>query len=513
MMEDALYREESLEEFSGNLCIEALKAPRDPDQVINDLMVFPKYLETYRNKSVAERRLLTQNLARIHQPLDREMEVEAAIDRCIRWGYVDRNPLSPEYAVQISNLYKASAKYMDIQSVGSYHPHTYGFSILGISGIGKTTTVETILRYYPQVIRHCNYKGVPVSFVQIPCIKLDCTPDGSLKGICLAFFQKVDALIGTDYFEQFRKHCTLDVLMLKMAQIAFTCNVGLIVLDELQNVCTAAKDVPAKVLNFFVTLVNTIGVPVVMIGTPKALSILQNEFQQAKRGSGQGDALWERMQNNGEWDTFCKAIWRFQYTRETVPYSPEMRDALYTEALGIPFLAVHIYKLVQEDAILYGTETFTSKDFKRIANKRMGLTKPMRDAMRVGKEVDMKQFSDITPFCLKDYQEDFSVVSEAKAPAKKPPEKMNIQKAATLTLMGLGLSHADADKYVCHAIANLKDCKQDTLIAQEAYRLFQKHEIQEPVKAPLVGMKGYKDLNTAGLIDTAATMEVPHGYV
>lgn len=509
-MSEFLYRKAELEDFMGNPCIEALKAPREPDQVIQDLMIFPKYYDWQRKESVATRRLLTQNLARIHQPLSREMEIEAAIDRCIRWGYVDRNPLSPEYAALLSDLYTASVEHRDIQTIEGYHPHTYGFAILGISGIGKSTTVEAILSYYPKVIRHRNYKGRMLSIIQIPWIKLDCAPDGSLKGICLAFFQKIDALVGTNYFEQFRKRSTLDVMMLKMAHLALVYNVGLIILDELQNICTAAKDVPAKVLNFFVTLVNTIGVPVVMIGTPKALTILQNEFQQAKRGSGQGDALWERIQNDSEWDTFCEAIWRYQYTREVVPYSPEMRNALYEEALGIPFLAVQIYKLVQEDAILYGKESFTEKDFKRIANKKMGLTKPMRDAMRAGKEVDMQQFSDISPFCLEDFRDNYSVTAEAKAPAKEPPKKVDARKAATLTLMGLGLSLPEADKFVCHAIANLKECTQETMIAQEAYQLYMRHGIQESNPAPLTGMTGYNDILAAGLIDAAPAMEVQH---
>ena len=513
VMTEIEYRNEEIEDFMGNPCIEALKVPREPDQVIHDLMVFPKYYPGHREKSVAQRRLLTQNLARIHQPLSREVEVEAAIDRCIRWGYADRNPLSPEYAAQISSIYAAVTKKLTIQDVNGYHPHTYGFSLLGISGIGKSTTVETILSYYPKVIRHTNYRGVPLSMIQIPWIKLDCTPDGSLKGICLSFFQKIDERVGTDYFEQFSKRTTLDCLMLRMAQVAFAYNVGLIVLDELQNVCTAAKDVSSKILNFFVTLVNTIGVPVVMIGTPKALSILQNEFQQAKRGSGQGDALWERMQNDSDWDTFCESIWRYQYTKENVPYSTEMRNALYAEALGIPFLAVHIYKLVQEDAILYGKETFTSKDFKRIANKRMGLTKPMRDAMRAGKEVNMSQFADITPFNLKDYQEDFSVANEPRKEATKPLEKVSIQKAATITLMGLGLSQTEADKFVCRAIVNLKNCKNETLIAREAYKLYMNQATQCPLTSPLTGMSGYQDVLDAGLIDNAPTKEVQHAYV
>lgn len=40
------YREDELEEFRCNPCIEALKAPREPDQVIQDLMIFPSTLKT-----------------------------------------------------------------------------------------------------------------------------------------------------------------------------------------------------------------------------------------------------------------------------------------------------------------------------------------------------------------------------------------------------------------------------------------------------------------------------------
>ena len=512
-MTTATYRNEILSDFRGNLLIEALPEPREPAQAIKDLMVLPDYSGADRKLSVANRRILTQNIARIHHPLPRELEVEGAIDRCLRWGYVDRDPLLPGYAAQLSAGYKASLHGNGIQNKREYHPHTYGFSILGISGIGKSTTVETILSHYPQVIRHSNYQGIPLSLTQVTWAKLDCPADGSLKGLCLSFFDQLDRLLGTDYCDQYRKRTTLDVLMLKMAQLATAYNVGLIVLDELQNLCSAAKDVPAKVLNYLVTLVNSIGVPVVTIGTPKALSILQNEFQQAKRGCGQGDALWERMKNDSEWDTFCKAIWPFQYTRNEVHYSPEMRNALYSEALGIPFLAVHIYKLVQEDAILSGKETFIGKDFKRVANRKMGLTKPMRDAIRAGKEVNLQQFVDISPFSLQDYQEDYSVACEARKPATKPPEKKDIRKAAAITLMGLGLSQVDADKFVCQAVAILKDCTQETIIAREAYQLFQKQEIQEPVPAPLEGMSGYQNLLSAGLIDNAQTKDDFHESV
>ena len=263
-MTTATYRNEILSDFRGNLLIEALPEPREPAQAIKDLMVLPDYSGADRQLSVANRRILTQNIARIHHPLPRELEVEGAIDRCLRWGYVDRDPLLPGYAAQLSAGYKASLHGNGIQNKREYHPHTYGFSILGISGIGKSTTVETILSHYPQVIRHSNYQGIPLSLTQVTWAKLDCPADGSLKGLCLSFFDQLDRLLGTDYCDQYRKRTTLDVLMLKMAQLATAYNVGLIVLDELQNLCSAAKDVPAKVLNYLVTLVNSIGVPVIL---------------------------------------------------------------------------------------------------------------------------------------------------------------------------------------------------------------------------------------------------------
>ena len=502
------YRNEDLPIFQNHPCIEALPEPFEPNQAIRKLMIRPEYSEEDRKRSVAKRRLLTQNLARLHQPLSREVDIFSAIDRCIRWGYVDRNPLTPEFIAQLSSCYKAAARGLTLRNLHEYHPHTYGFSILGISGIGKSTTVETILSFYPQVIRHTNYRGIPLSLTQITWVKLDCTPDGSLKGLCLAFFQKLDELTGcTSYYQQYQNRCTLDNMILKMAHLVKVFHVGLIVLDELQNLCTATKDIPAKVLNFFVTLVNTIGVPVVMIGTPKALSILQSEFQQAKRGSGQGDALWERMKNDQEWDMFCRSIWEYQYTQTNVPFTPEMRNALYAEAQGIPFLAVHIYKLVQEDAILSGREKFTPKDFRRVATEKMGLTKPMRDALRIGKDVDLQQFLDIAPFSLKDYSDNYSVAAETKNPVKVPPVKPNIQEAAIVTMLGMGLSYSDANSCVSWAIAKLANCTVPSHIAQTAYEYFNSRNRKLPEKAPLDNLSGYDALLQAGFIDAGRIQE------
>lgn len=500
---DALYRDESLDEFRFNPLIEALPAPFEPGDAIKKLMVRPPYSEADRQCPSSRRQLLTQRIVRLHQPMEREVDVFGRIDRCIRWGYADRNPLSPAYAAQLAAGYEASSAGGGLNYVGGCHPHTYGFSILGISGIGKSTAVETVLSLYPQVIRHASYRGIPLHMHQISWMKLDCSCDGSLKGLCMDFFRGLDDLLGTGYCRQYgSRRATLDQMMIAMSRLCVSHNVGVLVIDEIQNLCGAQKGVPERVLNFFVTLVNTVGVPVIMVGTPKALSILRNEFQQAKRGSGQGDALWERMKNDASWELFCRAVWTYQYTKGSVPFTTRMRNALYDEAQGIPFLAVHIYKLVQEDAILSEKETFSAKDIHRVASEKMGLTKPMREAMKAGKEVDLRQYVDIAPFSYSDFKDNYSVAAELKSPAEGPPKTPSVQEAATVTLMGLGLSHAEASSFVCAALAEDKSgCPAAQAIARKAYQFYLSWPADAGVDAgPLSGLSGYSAMKEAGVI-------------
>lgn len=102
----------------------------------------------------------------------------------------------------------------------------------------------------------------------------------------MVFFRELDDLLGTDYCRQYNsRRAKLDQMMIAMSRLCVSHNVIVLSIDEIQNLCSAQKGVPESVLSFF-TLVNTIGVPVIMIGTPKAFPILQNEFQQAKHGSG-----------------------------------------------------------------------------------------------------------------------------------------------------------------------------------------------------------------------------------
>ena len=71
-----------------------------------------------------------------------------------------------------------------------------GFTIIGVSGVGKSTAVEKILSLYPQRIVHTKYRERPLAFTQLVWLKLDCPHDGSLKQLCYQFFYALDLAAG-----------------------------------------------------------------------------------------------------------------------------------------------------------------------------------------------------------------------------------------------------------------------------------------------------------------------------
>ena len=278
-----------------------------------------------------------------------------------------------------------------------------------------------------------------------------------------------------------------------------------IVIDEIQSLAVAKDEsIPVKTLNFLVTLVNTIGVPVILVGTPRALTFLQKEFQQAKRASGQGDALWEHMQNDHVWRMFVTAIWKYQYTRLPVELTDHMVNALFDEAVGIPFLAVHIYKLVQEFAIYSGEETFTPQSIHTIASQKMKLTLEMRKSLLSGKDINLQQFLDLTPFRADDFMQTISQnINPPEPEAPVPVPKPDLREMSVQALLAFGLDRPCALNYVNRALARFPSCSHSAVLAREAYHDFlqnQDNEKAAPLSAKKVLTGGYAENLSNGFI-------------
>ena len=399
------YLPQMIEEYKENPFIEALPPILSVAQAVDALTVEPGYHEAERELDAYYRFHCIQRLFRYFQPLDTHIDIEQRISRSIRQGYVNRNPVKQQYTKRLRQCDDAvQGRSFDVADFRSVRSTAAGFTVIGMSGVGKTTAVERVLSLYPQCITHTQYDGQPLYVKQLVWLKLDCPFDGSIKGLCLSFFSEVDRILQSDYSKKFfAARNTVDMMLPKMAQIASTHGIGLLVIDEIQHLSQAKSGGSEKMLNFFVTLVNTIGIPVVLIGTTKAMPILQSEFRQARRGSGQGDLFWERMPNDISWDIMLQSMWKYQWTQNSCAMTKELKDTLHDESQGIIDLAVKIYAMAQIKAISDGTECITPTVIREVATEKLRLVKPMLDALRSGNMKKIMQFEDIRPVSIEDY--------------------------------------------------------------------------------------------------------------
>ncbi|MDN9011441.1 AAA family ATPase [Brevibacillus laterosporus] len=226
-------------------------------------------------------------------------------------------------------------------------------------------------------------------------MKLDCTHDGSLDGLCHRFFHKVDAILGTSYSKGIER-LRIEQMLDKMEKIATVQCLGLLIIDEIQHLSHAKSGGAEKMLNFLHSLVVNIGVPVIFIGTPEAIDILGSKLRIARKGSGQGEIRWEPMKNDSSWKLLIQGMWKYQWTKHVTPLTDELIDTLYDESQGIVDYAVKLFRLTQQKLINLGKdEIITPEIIRKVAKEDLPLSqKPIR-ALRENDVAEIVRFGDI----------------------------------------------------------------------------------------------------------------------
>lgn len=378
---NATYAEQLIPEYQGNPLIEALPPLWTMEEVEQLLSYFPYYDPQQRELSKEIRLHLLDNAREFFIPHGIHYEIHLSISNMIRRGYIDRNPASKGlWASQGGKIDQFKNR---LQGRAFLRSKARGLCIVGIGGVGKSTAVENILSLYPQVIIHTKYKGQDLILKQLVWLKLQCPNDGSMKSLCMTYLQEVDDILGTNYMKSYGVgRRTVDELLIIMARVASNHFQGVIVFDEIQDLSEAKSGGATRMLNFFVQLENTLGIPFILIGTPKARQLFSGEFRQARRVSEQGDIYWHPMRRispkekphdpdvcDPDWNDFIRAMWKYWYLQKNhaLPHNlleaPVVHD-LYEESKGITALVVTIFFLAQRRAITNGVEDLTPKVIK-----------------------------------------------------------------------------------------------------------------------------------------------------
>ena len=413
------YSDQKLREYNANPMIQALPPIFSDEEFVDRVTRMPNFSEEERYFEPQFRFHCVERLSRYFFPLNKTFELQRIISVLLMQGYLARNPIKPQYARRANQIYEAvktgSGKtienYVDVPTSAS------GFTLIGPSGMGKSTNLKNILDLYSQVIAHPEH-----NVYQLIWIKVDCPHAGSLKGLCIDVFKEIDCLLGTNYFKKFGStRNSEDYMLAQVAQLAHTHHLGMLVIDEMQNLVNARRT-KDDLLNFLVKMDNIIGVPVIRVGTNEAYPILQGNFRNARRGTGEGGVLWDRMKQENEvewseWEFFVgeDGMWEYQWTKNYTPFTEEISQALYFETQGIIDLVVKLFKMVQWRAIAEGGDEIITVDLiHEVAEEGLYLVKPMLDAIRSGDTQWMNKYKDIAPLSTVEYHNKYASKLESK---------------------------------------------------------------------------------------------------
>ncbi|MED4717334.1 ATP-binding protein [Bacillus badius] len=402
--EEANYKQQVLTEYSNNPFIEALPPIFDEDDVLSRFMLTPRITEQDKQSETNIRYHVLKRIKNFIQPLPIHFEVERRLSTLIRRGYLARNPLDKTFFERIRLLHELredeeeAHKYID-DRLNNIRSTADSLSIIGISGIGKTTAIERVLLMYPQVIKHDMYKEQPFNRTQIVWLKIDCPYDGSLSTLCKGFFKAIDDLLGTRYLEKYGYlNRVTSTMLLHMTSLASMYGIGVLVIDEVQHLLHSKND-QEEMLNFFVTLSNTVGIPIVLIGTSKAQQLFKGNFRQARRAASDGSIIWDRMsEESEEWEFFLETLWELQCLKTHSELTEEVRKTFYEECQGITSVAINLFILTQERALFDESnedEKITPRVLKKTAKEDMKIIQPMLNAVRKNDMRAMYKYEDI----------------------------------------------------------------------------------------------------------------------
>ncbi|SMC18177.1 AAA domain-containing protein [Andreprevotia lacus DSM 23236] len=400
-MTDPMIDMPELPEYRDNPFIAPLPPLWAPQETVKALKDVPFFDPKERAYPAHLRIHCVARLARYFEPLERQVMLAERLGLLLRQGYVGRNPLGGNFQRQLAQG-PIAIKDGKWGGANSTHCTASGSTLLGCSGIGKSTAVERILKLYPQVVQH----EAPIALRQLVWVKIDCPYSGSPRQMCINFLSVVDQLLGTNYLHQYSNSrvASVDHAMEMMAMVARLHALGLLVIDEIQHLKNVKGLDQEILMSFLVTLVNRINVPVLLVGTPRALPILQGNFREARRASGVGSFTWEPLAYDGTWGYFVKQLWRYQWTAEPTPLTDDLSAVLHDASQGVIDVAVKLFMLSQMRLLRIASSRRNTAEridetlFRKVSAEDLRLVQPMLQALRKGDSNELAKYDDLRPF-------------------------------------------------------------------------------------------------------------------
>jgi hypothetical protein len=511
----AEYRRAVVPDHVGNPLIEALPPPADLNDLMGAFGRHPPISAVEREHAPYIRVHEVSRLDMFLEALPMHFDVAIKIGPILRGGYVHRNPTDDAFRRWQRKLYRESLDGIVQPIMATVPPTAPAFALFGISGLGKSSTIERLLSFYPQALCHEKY-----GFVQVVWLKLDCPVGGGLKDLLLSLLAAIDALIGTEYRPRRRKEKAIAELILDAAIIADSHYLGVLVIDEIQNLLDAAGVGKDKLLKYFVMIANVFKIPFILIGTPRAIPFIQTTFHEANRASAYGSLTWEPLPRGDVWDFFLVALFAYQWTTGVAVVTEELSATLHYLTQGIVGLVVHLFQLTQIEAIRRNHESISADLLREVAAVQFRLVKPMLDVLRSGGDIKSKEYDDLLVQGLYDLETNVASavrLTFLQEQARSRPQAAAERLLAVSSLVELGYDQAAT----CEIVDRIFDTRPDTSAASAVRQILEATQIpsadpselgpslKDIVMGARPGQTPEEALRSAGVITPAARSDRP----
>lgn len=384
----AVYQEAILPEYRGNPLIEALPAKRQDLDVIKQLSYYPEFSFAETQLDSFERVEYLVRLKSLRQPLPIYLDVFRAVETAIKDSYSAKNPLSP---TTMNYLHYHLDKRPEIEPrTGFFKPKGCGITIIGESGVGKTCLLEQVLGCFPDTIEHESYQDIPMPFRQVVWLKVDCPDDSSVRGLCHRILDELDRKLG---LEPTKPASTIALLISQIEARIKSSFLGILVIDEMQNLNLAKSGGADRLLGFLHNLVNNLGIPLLFCANPPFNEILSRTLKAARRAESHGYFDIGLMENTEEeWGLFIDELWALQWTNINTPLTVTLSDRLYELSVGNMDLAVRIFYSAQHYIIGTTDERITEQVLELGANITIRASKPATDEIKLQHKLNSSLF-------------------------------------------------------------------------------------------------------------------------
>lgn len=405
---NASYNTCSIDAYSGNPLIDALPdyLSYSKQDIIERLVHWPEPPDpqaSLRQKSDWLRRISSL----LFIPLARHLELQTLVSMLILQGYDQRKPLTEQNLNVLQQAYEAQQRgeHVNVDYGGQVAAEPLSIALIGTSGVGKSYAVQHILgRMYPQLIHH-NAPDLGAVFDQVVYLKVEIPHDGSVKSMCYNLICELSLVTGNDYLDTISSRMTLERLRNRLISLLGIHYVGLIILDEVQNLLSARKN-KEELFNFIVGLSNTVRVPIMFVGTPKILKIRMQGMRVSRRLGSMGSLIWKPLEFKGKaWDRFIKQLWTQNVlTDDQADIPEEIESILFDYSQGIPDIIVKLFVLSQERVMSLhaskaqekGRMKLSTASISAVFDDYFGHLKPMIDILKSKDRDRIEQIEDLS---------------------------------------------------------------------------------------------------------------------